>query len=160
MAKPIGTLGNVDYVQVGGVTFTDVANLKVFHAYTTAAANQCSLILTATGSAGYSVTGGTTLSLRAYSFAVASTTVTETLFKVLYGTSSVIDSTGITGPIYMGSQSSTNDNRATVAVTRAVVADSTSGILFFDVPAAKIPAVEQTYNVAATCRYKLYGYEA
>ncbi len=76
MAKPIGTLGTIETLTIGGYVFTDLSTLITLVAGGGGATNYVATMRVPNGVAGYAVTGGKTLTIKAtlaYQAVVAST---------------------------------------------------------------------------------------
>lgn len=104
MATPIGTLGNIPNLVVGGRVFTDLTNLIVLAAYVTTASNRATFRKINT-SAGYAVTAGKTLTIYAAKATAASslsTTSAVTTATFAYSDNDVgLDTaTAFTNPVY------------------------------------------------------------
>ncbi len=156
MAKPIGTLGTIETLTIGGYVFTNIAGLIVLASKGTTNGNCTLRKMNPPGSAGYAVTSGKTLTIYAISM-LSNAAMTNSL---LYADNDVgLDTaTSFTNPVYFGSGSAT-------AVTMFVVPTSQTGINgpmqfapVFSVPATKYPAI--VTNTGNTNSVTAYGYEA
>lgn len=157
MAKPIGTIGNVDSLTVGGVTFVDLTNLIVVGAaWQNSTGTKSSTLRKPGGTAGYQVTSGKTLTLRAWHMAWHDVTAAANDSVIfLYSDNDIgFDSaTAFTNPVYMFGTSS----RSTA--NHAVVANTQDGPLFFPVAATKYAGLSPNVtNVSGSIL--AFGYEA
>lgn len=153
MAKPIGTLGNVDSLIVGGRVFVDMENLLRFGAYISAGNNNATFRLAAATS-GYQVPGGKTLTVGAVqAMTVNAVGGGNSGYRLLQSDNDVgFDSpTSFSNPIYeFDNQNSAyifTDNRASEFPSS------------MEVPATKYFSVETaTGGINFLC--KAFGYEA
>lgn len=158
MAKPIGTLGTIDTLTVGGRVFTDLTNLLVLMGYTDS--NTKASLRAAIGSSGWAVTGGKTLTIYAIRTRVnVALSATGNIFNTILLSTSVdlgMDGAGVlTGAAYMAGSST---------LSAAIVSNGTSGAntyenghLGFTVAAGLYTTVVQTTGQPVTTH--VFGYE-
>lgn len=160
MAKPIGTLGVIDTLTVGGRVFTDLANLKTLVAQEGASATTVNCTFREVGTnTGYVVPGGKTFKL----FAISIINVTANLsdsasaFDLIYADNDVGfgTNTAFTNRVYMGGASG-----LVRFASRGLLGTSLEVSVNFNIPAGKYPAIESIFQ--ATGQEKMviaYGYE-
>ena len=139
MAKAIGTLGNVDSLTIGGVTFTDLTNLIVLTGAVGAINNKTTL-RKPDGTAGYQVTVGKTLTHRAVMLQIKNSTVTSTTYpKFQYSDNDVgVDTvTAFTNPVFYGGDTF----NATFGLNVQALAASNHFPIFWSVPATKYSGI-------------------
>lgn len=101
MAKPIGTLGTIPTLEIGGRVFTDLTTLIRLSGFTNTNDN-CTL-RKSNGSAGYQVTGGTTLTIKAVKQTTRSALAGARLSILLAQSDNdagVDSATALTNPVY------------------------------------------------------------
>ena len=141
-------------IQVGGRVFTDLNNLLIFRARTstTATGANCTMRV-ANGTAGYAVTTGKTLTIRAIK-AVGDVASAFTYFSLLYSDNDMGFATN---------NAATNAVHAYGASSESFGTDPTLENNTFNtnfaIPAAKYPGVIDG-NTGAGLGYEIYGYEA
>lgn len=158
MAIPIGTLGTIPTLTVGGVVFTDLTNLIILKAYLLTASNH-STMRKVTGSAGYQVTTGKVLTFRAYDAVVETTSSTGPFFSMSY-TDNDCGSDSATAPtnqVFEG-------GAATIARYGTWSAVPTNGapyqgLSFFQIPSQKYCTLDVKTGTVITIA-RTYGYEA
>lgn len=96
MATPIGTLGTIPSLTVGGRVFTDLTNLIILSASTGGSANNVSTLRKFGASSGYQVTTGKTLTI--YAIKVISQSSTGEALNFGYGDTDVGIRAGTTNP--------------------------------------------------------------
>lgn len=156
MAKPIGTIGNVDSLVMGNTTLVDLTNLKHLVGGS-ATTNHTSTFRLGSGTSGYQVTTGKTLTLRAWRVELASITAgTGVLFSARYADNDLgVD--GTTSPTnainYGGSSSNALLGRY------AVLANNIEGSFAFPIPALKYPYYNHEFT-GVNMTVHVAGYEA
>lgn len=156
MAKPIGTLGTIDTLQIGGRIFTDLTNLIVLFSSVNSGTHATFLKTYPTqGTSGYSVTGGKTLTVQAIQL-FSQTAVNA--FNLLYNDIDVgfDSSTSFTNPVYFTSGSS-SQNASIPNIFSASVTQNQFYYPFWRTPAGKFPSISwsSSNNQSAFG----YGYE-
>ena len=158
MAIPIGTLGTIPTLTVGGRVFTDLTNLIILYGMSTTSTHNWSTLRKQNGSSGYTVTSGKTLTINAVTCITPNSTAPAV--SLLYGTSDVgLDSgSAPTGAVYLAGGSSTN----TIYISQCASSGSSlsqisSGSVDFQVPAGKYPC---GYMNTQGCSMSTLGYEA
>lgn len=149
MATPIGTLGTIPTLTVGGVVFTDMTNLITVLG--NAASTYYTTLRKPTASSGYQVPGGQTFSIYALR------AVGQSLggnYSLGYADDDVgILGTAPTNPVYVGGD----------AQNYVVPAQSTLEILEVALPTFNVPAAKYTFIKGITAgQYVIYafGYSA
>lgn len=146
--KSIGTNGNVDTVNVGGRTYTDMSDLIVLGAPTTGTGAYCTLRLSSSGS-GYQVPSGHTLYLSSLSFVSASG---AQFISIGYGDNDVGFASGSVP---------TSGTFMYQALFQFLTTNSSSGYskaeysFLFPVPQLKYPFIQQNLEVGTV---QVYGY--
>lgn len=156
--KPIGTLGMVDYMSVGGVVFTDLTNLISLSSGFSTSSNK-NAALRKNSSSGYQVTAGKTYTIRAVQANVYVAEATASV-RLLYADNDVglPGTTAFTNPIYYGTYAGTS----TQYVTNCIDA-TTTGVreraIIFGVAAQKYACIDFTGSTGVG-QFATYGYEA
>lgn len=157
-SKAIGTLGTIDTITVGGRVFTNLTSLIILYGWAdgTGTSNRCTL-RTANGSAGYQVTTGKTLTIRAVRFQTtgASNTAGVSPGNLAYADNDVgvATSTAFTNSVNMiGNTSFIQWGRASLYYG----SDGDGAAIDFQVPALKYPAYVASNQI---CAIICYGYE-
>lgn len=155
MSIPIGTLGNIDVLQIGSSdygyqTFVDMDNLITIGAGM--GGNGFSTLRLPNGTAGYPVTTGKTLKLRAMS--IREPNASNKIVQIGYGNTDVgFNSVSApTTPVYCFGDSYASGGVSQLVVTTANIK---SAPIRFDVLATKYPFAESTGG----CAVSAYGYE-
>lgn len=154
MAKPIGTLGTIPTLTIGGRVFTDLTTIKML--YARQGGDVRSSFRLANGTSGYAVTGGTTLTV--YAVAIIPNDSSTIGFQLAYSDNDVGSdtNTAFTNPVYwMGAS---NALHQVAAVGSGMPEAVRSFALNFQVLAAKYPGLQ--ISTAARFSMILYGYEA
>lgn len=160
MAKPIGTLGVIDTLTVGGRVFTDLTNLITLHAISNAQI-YCGM-RKPDGSAAYAVTTAKTLTIHALRHKAEVLTVTGTtalLWYLAYGNATIGWDTASApaSPVYECDGSSSNKMHRTAMVSNSY--DATQyDISGFTIPASKNVFIEQA-SAGSRMRVTAFGYE-
>lgn len=153
MARPIGTLGVIDTLTIGGRVLTDLTTLIVLAAsYTSNSKATFRQAFPSAGSAGYAVTSAKTYTVAGIKFNANA----ATSLALLYADNDVgFDSaTAFTNPVYQASGNTT----ATNIFTPSASSNSTQIEIcpMFRVPAGKYLAISGGAVVASALSY---GYE-
>ncbi len=158
MAKPIGTLGTIDTLTVGGRVFTDLVNIIVLGGYITTNTNSC--LRKSNGAAGYAVTSGKTLTIsavRAQSGVTLSATEGVSGFSLAQADVDVgLDSaSALTNPVY---------DRGTASFRTAYLFSAAGQNNVVDVGGISLPVLATKYlavNGSSTAMSIMaFGYEA
>ncbi len=135
MATPIGTLGTIDTITVGGRVFTDLTTLKVLRGYSTSTKE----FTFRNGASGYQASNTLTLyALRMFNGVGASATSVIGNCTLAYSDNNVgLDATGgtFTNPVYYGGSSSL----LTLGAGNVVGLNMTEASVNFAVPTTKYP---------------------
>lgn len=136
MAKPIGTIGAIPTLQVGGAVFTDLANLITLAVQISSSSNGTFRNAKTGATAGYAVTASTTLNIRALR-ALPNSTSAGT-FVLLYGDTDLGFNSGsaFSNPVYYGGSSGMV---AIVFPPNNAATPYAECTVNFNVPAAKYP---------------------
>ncbi len=151
MARPIGTLGTIETLTIGGRVFTDMTNLITLVAGLAAGSSHCSF-RKPNGTAGYAVTGGKTLTLSAVQIQINAADLT----RLLYSDNDVSPAaaTAWTNAVYQGGNNSQSSYIVTgVTPTGTIISVNTN----FQVLAGKYAGVENGGTAVHT--FYAYGYE-
>jgi len=156
MAKPIGTIGNIETLTVNGVTLVDLTNLIILGG-AVATSNRYTTLRKMNSSSGYQVTAGKTFTVHAIDMHSNTTTI-FTHASLLYGDTDVgLDSaSGPTSPVYPCGDANfevavySGNNSSSSSIAKNVVN------VFFQAPAAKYLA---TLIGTAAAQLIVYGYE-
>ena len=148
MARPIGTLGTIPTLTVGGYVFTDLSNLIILVALANTGLFSTLRKVNANTGAGYTPSGGTAFHCKAYK---SHNTGTVQNFGPLYGNTDVgfTSGSGPTSQIYEASGSSTNT--ATFVAQAGLTDHSTN----FIIPNGKYMSAYLNYNGGL----QAFGYE-
>lgn len=149
MAKPIGTLGTIPTITVGGMVFTDLSTLIVLG--TLAGSGNRGTFRNTAASSGYSVTSGKTLTI--WAIDIVSTQPTSDIEVTLaYSDNDVgfASATAFTNPVYEFGATNQFHGLAPAYGSRGSWATK------FPVPAAKYPGVLNSNGQASIYAY---GYE-
>lgn len=159
MATPIGTLGAVPTLTVGGRVFTDLPNLIILYGKVVTG-GRFTTLRRGNDTAGYQVTAGKTFTIGAI-WGTAEVASSQAAINLLYGNTDVgLDSASApTTPIYLAGDA-TNVIAAGVALLGAAGTPNASFSSFpgldFRVPATKYPAFKGS---AVGTNLVVYGYE-
>lgn len=152
MAKPIGTLGTIPTLTVGGWVFTDLDNLIQLCASNS---NQKYWRFVApNGTGAYQVTTGKTYKI--YAAQITAATDIDSLSGLLYGDNSVDNSnTPPTNAVFQYDTSVNVGGIATYVVPKGV----TGFVTRFDVPALKYPHLLGSQTPGLQSGVTIFGYE-
>lgn len=159
MATPIGTLGTIPSLTVGGQVFTDLTTLIVLYG-SVATTTRYTTLRKPGATSGYQVTTGKTMTIRAAKINYITPTGSPTI-NFLYGDTDVgINSASApTNPVYLGGDSSSScgvlGGTSGASSGPATYGESSP---FFPVVALKYSAM--FLNVTATVNILAYAYEA
>lgn len=159
MATPIGTLGTIDTLTVGGRVLTDLTNLKTLVAQAGGSANTQNCTFRQIGtSAGYQVPGGKTfnvVALRIYTIndlGIAGASTVDLYYSttdVGYGTNTATTTTGIAGA-----------GVSTRFPIKSAQGDTVEFCLNWSIPTGFYLTCVGQYNVAGQeAMLYIYGYE-
>lgn len=155
MAKPIGTLGVIPTLTVGGWTFTDLTTLIILHAASSNSGDFYTL-RKSNASAGYQVTAGKTYTINAVEIAMA--TVGSSIYYFGYGDTDVgfVSASPPTNAFYLANDSTLGGQLLPMALPVGQIL----GIpMIFPIPALKYvfmsPAASAIVGSITT-----FGYEA
>ncbi len=154
MAKPIGTLGVIDTLTIGGRVFTDLTTILCLYTKGTST-NRCTFRLYGSQSgAGYVVTGGKTLRIYAYYLQSPSASVVSALIAQTDNDIGLGAATAFSNPIYFGTESSTTADPIQIpaATTQSQAASPLGKVL-----AGKYLSLDN--NGGGTSLVTAYGYE-
>lgn len=157
MATPIGTLGNVPVLSVAGVNLVDFTNLLVFFA--TATDSNYATLRVSGGTAGYQVTGGTTLQMYAGIIWATGTASTVTSLSYYYGDTDIgyNSATKTTTPVgNFGAEPATGTNRSDLIHTGMGLQVV---LLGWNTPATKYPNMTAAAGSGVATNLHAYGYE-
>lgn len=146
MAKPIGTLGTIPTVTIGGRVFTDLTNLLILQSFTGNASRRGTFRL---GQTGYQAVN--TLTIYALEAHAASATAMQ--FQLAYGDTDLgFDSaSALVTPVYeFGGYAGTRHTTAAVGVARQFACKHQT-------PTGKYPAVD---FLSSSGTVTAYGYDA
>lgn len=148
MATPIGTLGTIPSLSVGGVMFTDLSTLIVLFAPQNQASNTNTTARKAFAGAGYQVTSGKTYIIRATRF--HSSAAAAYLLKYSDNDVGVVTATSFTNGVNMIGYSLGSD------------ASPPANSVMESAPFAPVPATKYvgTLAVTGTGTLTTYGYES
>ncbi len=156
MAKPIGTLGVITTLTVGGVVFTDLSSNLIVLVGANNNATLGSTLRKANGSAGYPITAAKTYTVQACK-AICSA-ITAGTINFGYADNDIgLDAaySGLTNPKYCGGDA----NWSGIAIpSNAVLGTIMEYAPFFPIPAGKYLFMNST--AASTNGFITYGYEA
>lgn len=162
MANPIGNLGTIPTLTVGGRVFTDLTTIIILGGYCGGSSAQKTTARKANGTAGYAVTSGKTLTHYAYrgtALQYTSSVGSSGLHKLSYSTNDVgmAGNTSFSGQVYMFGDATAS------GVGSAIAAASVNGVyesaLNFAVPQNDYTGMESS-STSAPAGFLLYGYEA
>ncbi len=151
MAKAIGTLGTIPTLEIGGVTFTDLTNLKRLAIYVSGTNNSTFQVPAATS--GYQVTVGMTLTIRAAKLYQNTTTQSQVKFAQSDNDVGINTTTALTNPVYFVNSSSAIFGSSTTAGTQVEME------LFMPIAAQKYFTVDAN-NASGDAIVTAFGYEA
>jgi hypothetical protein len=151
MATPIGTLGTIPSITVGGRVFTDLTSLKVLSSGVITNP-RCTFRLP-TGSAGYQVTAGTTLTVSAIRIVPSTTGLSVCTLAQTDNDVGLDSATAFTNPVYQGGSTTIWTHAISSTIPTAVEATAT----LFTVAAQKYLSSLGNTNGE---RYIAFGYEA
>jgi hypothetical protein len=152
MARPIGTLGVIDTITVGGRVFTDVSTLKILNGFV-ATNNNSVLSDVSTATNGYIVPALKTFTIYALKAFHTGTSASSNQINILYADNNVANdsATAFTTPVYSAGSS----------VTAAIIGHFTTPTIetsfLFAIPTGKYPSMVRggTGNIYIHA----YGYE-
>lgn len=152
MAKPIGTLGNIDTITVGGRIFTDLSTIIIVTAPLDQSTGAKATFRLPGGTAGYPVTAAKTYTVHAISLN-ANTAISG--YQFLYSDNDVglNTATAHTNPIYENGGSITVASVGTPANTFQGIATK------FAIPAGKYPGSIVVGAGSAGGHAQAWGYE-
>lgn len=151
---PVGTLGTIPTITVGGHLFSDLTNL-IIAAGKLASNNHYTETRKSSSTSAYQVTTGKTLSIGAVENLIDTAAAGTQALILLYGDNAVgLDTATVpTTPVYVS---------GSVTISSLCWAASTTGVFSaasnFQVPALKYPSFNHAFNGSSNPR--LYGYEA
>lgn len=152
MAKPIGTLGTIPTLTVGGWVFTDLDNL--IQLYSSMSAQKYWAMVAPNGTGPYQVTVSTTLKI--YAAQICNVAQSDSISALLYGDDVANNSnTPPTNAVYQGDFGTTFSGFGFFAAAAGVH----SFITRFDIPSQKYPHVIQNNGAAAIAGVTVFGYE-
>lgn len=160
MATPIGTLGTIPSLQIGGRVYTDLTSLIILGADATA--GRWGTMRLCSGTAGYQVTTGKTLTISSVAANSPAGGGSSVYGTILYGNTDVgfQSASAPTSPVYMFGSSTVFPILGAFAASGASVSNykDTAININFAVPATKYPALENSGG--AEIFMIAYGYEA
>lgn len=162
MAQPIGTLGTIPTLTVGGRVFTDLDNLITLVAQEGASATSQNCTFRKVGvTGGYVVPALTTFKLIAIKIVSVTATAGANAngnLDILYADNDVGfgTNTAFTNPVYLGGDSSSVVRFQSLIAT----GQSSEFVINFDIPAGKYPAIAGQFAVTGQEDMVIaYGYE-
>jgi len=156
-SSPVGTLGTIPTLDIGGRIFTDLTNLIVLQAQNTTTSHW-GTFRKPNSTSGYQVTSGKTLHILGAQSSIIVDGGAGGNATVLYGDTDVgIDSASApTNPIYPY-------GTVAVSISGSIPLNLAPGVypqsLNFDVPATKYPALYVPAGTGQQVQITIYGYE-
>lgn len=151
MAKPIGTIGNIPTITVGGRVFTDLTNLIQLMNYVND--TSYATFRAPNGTAGYAVTASTTLQVKAVIVHPGSTGAPS--ISLGYGDNDVGIGSGA-APTNAVWNAGSKDIMAVTGRGNTGSVGSQGAVANFNIPAGKYPAC---YSSLGVVHAHIFGYE-